>query len=109
MAVEVIGPSHISVARRMSALAGSDGSSAFRAVSALPELAPGHIVQASAPPPGRASGGDVAACLKSDVEHALIRRSRLRQKLGNRDMELLVGGRQTGAGAVTLDEFYFEV
>ena len=53
---------------------------------------------------------DVAACLKSDVEHALIRRSRLRQKLGNRDMELLAGGRQTGgAGAVTLDEFYFEV
>jgi len=34
MAVEVIGPSHISAARRMSALAGSDGSSAFRAVSA---------------------------------------------------------------------------
>ena len=31
---------------------------------------------------------DVAACLKSDVEHALIRRSRLRQKLGNLDMEL---------------------
>ena len=53
----------------------------------------------------------MAACLKSDVEHALIRRSRrLRQKLGNRDMELLAGGRQTGgAGEVTLDEFHFEV
>jgi hypothetical protein len=34
MAVEVIGPSHTSAARRMSALAGSDGSSVFRAVSA---------------------------------------------------------------------------
>ena len=34
MAVEVTDPSHISPARRMSALAGSDGSSAFQAVSA---------------------------------------------------------------------------
>ncbi len=34
MAVEGTGPSHISAARRMSAFAGSDGSSAFRAVSA---------------------------------------------------------------------------
>jgi hypothetical protein len=34
MAVAVTGPSHIRAARRMSVLAGSDGSSAFRAVSA---------------------------------------------------------------------------
>ena len=34
MAVEVTGRSHISAARRMRALAGSEGSSAFRAVSA---------------------------------------------------------------------------